>query len=361
MNITHTTGPLSSHCQCCSAPQASPNRRQFLCSTVVAGAVALSGTFTQLMAQSAETKIIDVHRHIYPPNWVAALKSANSPTFIDPNWTPQRSLEDMDKNGVGTAMLSVTYPQVGPFPKADAARIAREANEYTRRVADQHPGRFGVFAMLPLPNVDESLKEIEYSFDVLKVNGVGVLTSYGTRWLGHPDFRPVLQELNRRKAIVYTHPTIDALCCVEVLPGAPVIAQAIDIGVDTTRTLTSLIFSGASQQFPDINFIFSHAGGSLMGVVERMEVQIPLMLGGKVSRETVDNELKRFYYDTAQVSNSVTLGALVKMVPITQILFGTDHPYRNAADHVRGVEALFKDNDRFLVERGNAMRLMPQL
>ena len=70
-----------------------------------------------------------------------------------------------------------------------------------------HPGRFGVFAMLPMPYIDECLKEIEYAFDTLKVDGIGMMTSYGDKWLGYPQFAPVFDELNRRKATVYTHPT----------------------------------------------------------------------------------------------------------------------------------------------------------
>ena len=133
-------------------------------------------------------------------------------------WTPQRSIEDMDKAGIATAMTSPTTPQVGFLPPADAARVAREANEYAKRLMADHPGRFGVFAMLPLPYVDESLKEIEYAFDTLKVDGIGMMTSYGDKWLGHPQFAPVFEELNRRKATVYTHPT-SANCCVNLVQG----------------------------------------------------------------------------------------------------------------------------------------------
>jgi predicted TIM-barrel fold metal-dependent hydrolase len=140
-------------------------RRPFL-----VGAVALAAT----RARAEDTPHrIDVHHHIVPPTWLAALKQAKLDNPPLSSWTPQRSIEDMDAAGIATAVTSPTAPQVGFLPATDAARIARESNEYARQLATDHPGRFGVFAMLPMPYIDECLKEIEYVFDTLKVDGIG--------------------------------------------------------------------------------------------------------------------------------------------------------------------------------------------
>jgi len=275
-------------------------------------------------------------------------------------WTPEKSIEDMDKAGVATSITSPTTPQVGFLPAADAARIARESNEYASKLASDHPGRFGVFAMLPMPYADESLKEIEYALDVLKADGIGMMTSYGDKWLGYPQFAPVFEELNRRRATVYTHPT-GANCCVNLVQG---IGEAtVEYGADTTRTIASLIFSGASQRYKDVNFIFSHGGGVLTAVAERFEIQMTSKppYRGKFTREGVDGELRRFYYDTAQVSNAVTIGALAKLVPISQIVFGTDYPYRTAAEHVKGLAANFNADELKAIDRDNAVRILPRL
>ena len=178
-----------------------------------------------------------MHHHLVPPPWVDAVKRAklDNPPMV--NWTPEKSLEDMDKAGTATAIVSPMPPHVGFLPAAEAAKVARESNEWARQLAKDHPGRFGVFAMLPMPNVDESLKEIEYAFDTLKVDGVGMMTNYGDKWLGYPEFAPVFDELNRRKAVVYTHPMSPA-CCVNLVKGVP--DAAVDWGADTTRSLVSL-------------------------------------------------------------------------------------------------------------------------
>ena len=329
-------------------------RRGLLTGGAALGAAGLLGTATA----AGKAFRIDVHHHITPPTWLEAVKKAKLDNPPMANWSPEKSLEDMDKGGVATAMTSPTTPQLGFLPAADAARIARESNEYARKVANDHPGRFGVFAMLPMPYVDESLKEIAYAFDVLKVDGIGMMTDYGDKWLGYSEFQPVLDELNRRKAVVYTHPT-GANCCVNLVRGVPDVA--VEYGADTTRTIVNLIFSGASQRYADISFIFSHGGGVLTAVAERLQIQMVSTppYAGKITRAQVDHELNRFFYDTAQVSNAVTIQALAKLVPPSQIVFGSDFPYRTSAEHVTGLAKRFNGSILRGIERDNAARILP--
>ncbi len=340
---------------------ASLPRRSFLAGSAAAAAAAATGIGFAPRALAQETlHRIDVHHHISPPTWLDAVKRLKKDNPPMANWSVQKSLDDMARGGVATAVVSPTTPQVTGLDRATAARIARESNEYAKQLESLHPGRFGVFAMLPFPHVDECLKEIEYAFDTLKVDGVGCMTSYGDKWLGYAEFEPVWAELNRRKATVYTHPT-GANCCVNLVRG---IDEAyIEYGTDTTRTIFSLIFSGSSRKNPDINWIFSHGGGALTAFAERFLVQAisrpPYQ--GKFTRADVEHELNRFFYDTAQVANPVTLSAMVKLMPITQIVYGTDFPYRSAADDTRGIAAYFGPDDLKKIDRENALRILPRL
>jgi 6-methylsalicylate decarboxylase len=127
-----------------------------------------------------------------------------------------------------------------------------------------------------------------------------------------------------------SHPT-SANCCVNLV--RDVTDAYIEYGADTARTIFTLIFSGVGQKYPDINWIFSHGGGSLTALYERFTVQSLMTppYRGRFTREDVER-IRRFYYDTAAVPNDVTLSALAKMVPLSQIVYGTDFPYRTAAD-----------------------------
>jgi 6-methylsalicylate decarboxylase len=232
-------------CSCCLGM----GRRQFLASAAALGAFVAVGVAPTARAQ-AKPHRIDVHHHVSPPAWVDALKKAKLDSPPVNSWTPQRSIEDMDKGAVATSILSVTQPAVQfvERDKDEARRIARESNEYMKKLVGDFPGRFGMFAMLPLTDTDGSLKEIEYALDTLHADGIGLMTSYGDKWLGYAEFDPVWQELNRRKATVYTHPT-GPNCCVNLVQG---IGEAtVEYAADTTRSIASLIFTGTSQRYKD--------------------------------------------------------------------------------------------------------------
>ena len=203
----------------------------------------------------AKTRI-DVHHHYVPPfhaDVMATKRSGGRP----PKWTPQMSLDEMDKSGIATAIVSLVQP--GAWFDDDvplSRRLARECNEYGAKMIADHPGRFGLFAAIAPPDPDGSLKEIEYVFDTLKADGVGLFTSYGDKYLGDPSFEPVYAELNRRKAVVYVHPTTPN-CCGRIVPGIG--PSTIEFATDSTRTITHIVFSGVATKFPDIRWIFSHS------------------------------------------------------------------------------------------------------
>ncbi len=334
-------------------------RRGFLGGLLALGASAvLPGCGTSGGAAALRERI-DTHHHLFSPAYLAELAKVNQAPPIVRNWSVARTLDDMDKAGVATSILSVTTPQVGFADAASAARIARESNEWVARLGQDNKGRFGSFAMLPMQTTDGALRELAYALDVLKADGIGMLTSYGDKWLGHAAFAPVMDELNRRKAVLYTHPT-DAACCVNLLPNVP--NTVVEYGTDTTRTITDIVFSGTAARCPDLRFIFSHAGGTLPFLTERL-VKVPVLnpaLAARVPRGVLF-ELKRFYYDTAWSAHPMALGSLTKLVDVSQILFGSDFPYRTGEDNVKGlIDYGFSASDLRAIGRGNALRLLPR-
>ncbi len=318
----------------------------------------LPGCATPTVASRADR--IDIHHHVFSPAYVAELAKANQAPPIVRNWSVAKTLEDMDKAGIATSMLSVTTPQVSFADAANAKRMARESNEWVAQLTQSNKGRFGNFAMLPMQNTDDALRELEYALDVLKADGIGLLTSYGDKWLGHASFAPIMDELNRRKAILYTHPTA-ANCCRNILtPEIP--PTVIEFGTDTTRTITDIVFSGTAARCPDLKFIFSHAGGSLPFLVERL-TKLPIQdpkLASRVPRGVLF-ELKRFFYDTAWSAHPGALASLTKLVDVSQILLGSDYPYRTGFDNVTGlIDYGFAASDLRAIERENALRILPQ-
>ena len=331
-----------------------PTRRGFLGSLLATGAAGCAAP-----GSGAAASRIDIHHHVFAPAYVAELDRVNQAPPIVKNWSLARTLDDMAQAGVATALLSVTTPQVSFADAAHARRIARECNEYQARLAQDHRGRFGSFAMLPMQDSDGALRELEYALDVLNADGIGLLTSYGDTWLGHPRFNPVMAELNRRKAVLYTHPTA-ASCCRSLQPDVP--PTVIEFGTDTSRAITQIVFSGTAARCPDLQFVFSHAGGTLPFLTERL-LKMPLLdpsLAPRVPRGVLP-ELQRFYYDTAWSAHPMALASLTRLVKPSQIVFGSDYPYRSGIDHVKGLADYgFSSAELRAIEHDNALRLLPR-
>ena len=331
------------------------HRRGFLLGAAGLGMSALPGG---ARAQVAPFRI-DIHHHLYPPEYLAALgRHVKVPPVVG-NWTPQRSLDQMDSAGIRTAVLSVTAPGVWFGDAAEARGLARVCNEYGAGLKRDHAGRFGLYAVLPAPDLEGSLAEIAYAMDTLHADGIGMFTSYGDKWLGDPGFAPIYEELNRRRAVLYTHP-IDAPCCVGLVPSIP--DQVVEWGTDTTRSIATMVFNGFAARYPDIKVIFSHAGGTMPFLIERFEYQATLGTFPKMLPDGVHPALRHFFYDTAQASNPAAMGALMRLVPASQVLFGTDYPYRTCEGQVRNLASLdLPPEDLAAIELGNARRLMPGL
>ena len=336
------------------------SRRNFLSGIVGLGASMATTSFADEVPKTSEKNLIDTHHHFFSPSYREALQKHNLLQGPASAWTLEKTIADMDEAGTKTAILSVTTPQVAFLNSQEANKIARESNEYAAKLRSIYKGRFGSFAMLPMDNMDSALKELEYSLDVLKADGIGLLTSYGDKWLGHPKFTPLMEELNRRGAILYTHPT-SANCCNNLIPNTP--PTVVEYGTDTTRTIVDIVFSGTASRCPNIKFIFSHAGGTLPFLTERLQ-KMPVI--DKSLEKNVPNgvmyELQKFYYDTAWAANSFALSSLMQLVNSSQVLFGSDYPYRKSDDNVKGlIKYNFTKNDISKITRENAIRLMPQL
>lgn len=349
---------LTRQCACCASPMLATSRRRFIAGGVAAGAALTLGDAPSA-AQSAKPHLIDVHHHLAPPRWITdVVLGRNTGQRPLADWTPQRSIEDMDRGGVATAIVSISEPSVWFGDNAAARRLARDCNEYGARLVVDHPGRFGQFAILPLPDVEGSLAEIAYAFDTLKADGICLMTSYQSKYLGDPAFAPVMDELNRRKAVVFTHP-VRPDCCRNLVADVP--EPVIELGTDTTRTIASLLFSGTVTRCPDIRFIWSHGGGTVpfltmrfVGLANARKDLAARLPNGPVA------ELQKFYYDTAQAAHPYALASLTKLVTPRQIVFGTDFPFVSAAATAKGLKDYgFSDGDLAMIERANAAALLP--
>jgi predicted TIM-barrel fold metal-dependent hydrolase len=309
---------------------------------------------------------IDVHHHFLPPEFVA-YASKTYPRWSGgphiPEWNVDLALETMERHQIASAVASVVP---GTYFGDDAATIhwARHSNDYSARIVQDHPQQFGAFATLPLPDADAACREIEYSLDVLKLDGVVLFSSYGVQYPGDPSFEEVFQELEKRKAVVFIHPNT-------IVPGSIVPKLTIPWGVvefvfDTTRCVTNLLYSGTLERYPSIRYIVAHAGGTVPYLAWRIAAALTAMPGSEkhVSTEPV-RYLQKLYYDTALSISDQVMASLGKFAPRSQVLFGSDWPMAGTPAlqmehaYLSRTDAI-DDVTRRAIDRDNALALFPR-
>jgi len=310
----------------------------------------------------SEARRIDIHNHPSPPSYLAARNARDKSYPWQQDWSAGKLLEDMDRGDVATAMLSLPHSvEIWPDSRTESAGLARDWNEYMTKMSADHPGRFGVFAALPILDIDASLKELTYVLDTLKADGVSLMTNIGDKWLGDAHYTPVFEELNRRGSIVYTHP-VAPTCCRDLVDG--INDSLIEYNTDTTRAMAKMLFSGMAGRYPRIRFIFSHGGGTFPYLIGRFlraysragaEIQAS-MPGGLIAA------LNRFFYDTANSAQPYTMASFTKVIELSQLLFGTDYPYASASEIARGLAGCGFDAAQMrAIDYENAERLLPRL
>ena len=228
-----------------------------------------------------------------------------------------------------------------------------------------HPGRFGYFATLPMPDIAASLAELRRAFDDLGCDGVILQTNTDGAYLGSPAFAPIFAELNRRKATLFLHPTSPA-CFEAVSLGRP--APLLEFPLDTTRTIVDLLYSRTLQTHPDIKVIVPHGGAALPALIARIAAfaNVPFIEPRPASEAEVFETLERLYYDVALSAHPVPFAALRAIAPITQILFGSDWPFTPEAGVARNIRQLaegdkLSEAEARAVARDNAERVFPRL
>ena len=308
---------------------------------------------------------IDVHHHLIPPAITATFAKRGITKVAGaefPAWTPESSLNLMELCGIRTALLSHAAPGVYFGDREETKSLARSCNDYAAELVAKHPGRFGFFAVLPMPFTQDACAEAIYALDALKADGVVLLGSTDGKFLGDPSFDELMAELNRRKTIVFVHPNVHKTST-EI--GLNIPEFFVEFLCDTTRAAMNLIFKGATERYPDIRWILSHAGGFLPYIAWRLSLADGIPPLAKNAPQGVLTYIKRFYYDTALSPSPFAMAALKELVDPSHILFGSDYPFAPAMVAGMEVQALdqlkvFDAATKAGIDRGHALNLFPK-
>ncbi|NIW24983.1 MAG: amidohydrolase family protein, partial [Gammaproteobacteria bacterium] len=189
--------------------------------------------------------------------------------------------------------------------------------------------------------------------------------SVDRRYLGAPEYEPLMAELGRRRAVVLLHPTAPPYFGDF---GLTIRSSVIEYVFETTRAIANLIFSGTIERHPDIRWITAHAGGAAPYIAARLADQGERFDPAVRERapDGVINYMKTLYYGTAQATSLYSLRALTELVDPSRIVFGTDLPISppsliEDSDAVLAGFDGFTAQDLETIQSGNARSLFPRL
>src|SRR5277367_5354808 len=309
---------------------------------------------------------IDVHHHILPDFFWRETNEQHGPVggIAPPPWSRESALAFMDDAGIDVAVTSISTPGVHTGNDRRARSLARRCNELAAELVQARPDRFGAFACLPLPDIEGSFSELSYALDVLKLDGVVLFSNARGVYLGDEKFDAIFDELERRRAVVFVHPTASPDPAAHAL-GLP--DSLIDFVVDTSRAIAHLHYTNTFARTPHIKYIFSHAGGTIPYLASRFAVVDEMnVIDGQAERGTAADTFRRLYWDTALSWRDPVLELLRSVVGLDRVLFGTDFPYlrRDLAigsrEHVARTRAL-TDVERAAVLGETALKLLPRI
>ncbi|WCE06237.1 amidohydrolase family protein [Pseudoxanthomonas sp. JBR18] len=347
--------------------------------------VALAGVIPAGVAQSGSTKSgttgasgeppasigrIDVHAHYLPAEYrrQAAAAGHSKPDGMPglPDWNVGRALAAMDKFGIASALLSISSPGVHFGDDAAARKLARLVNEEGAQAVHDHPKRFGLFASLPLPDIDGSLAELDYAMDVLHADGIVMESNHKGIYPGDPRLDPVFDALNRRKAVLFLHPTSpDCACCTN--GGLDYPRPMMEFMFETSRAVTNLILKGTLERYPDIRLIVPHAGAMMPVLIDRIVGLSPALgLPKPLDPEHVMSLMRRMHYDLAGYPVPRLLGALLQIADPDRLHYGSDWPFTpdpvvQRCSRQLDETPLLAGELRSKVLRDNAAALFPRL
>ncbi|HET7002796.1 MAG TPA: amidohydrolase family protein, partial [Puia sp.] len=279
-------------------------------------------------------------------------------------WSPEISLAFMDEAEIDITILSVSTPGIQLRDRQKGRGLARKCNELSASLIAKYPRRFGAFAAIPMSgNMDDAREEAIYALDILKLDGVVLFSNSNGIYLGDPTLRPLFEELQKRKAVVYVHPNASPDLAAHSLG---ITDNLIDFPADTTRAVAEMHYRGTFAATPDVKYIFSHGGGTIPYLAGRLAIvdEMKIMGDGLITGTAAD-AFRKLYWDTALAYSDPVLYTLLHVAGLKNILFGTDFPYlrRDMAVSCRNKIQLSKallDLDTELVLGGNALELFPR-
>lgn len=282
----------------------------------------------------------------------------------------EKRIEDMDKNGIQTSILSLTQPGIEGITDPDrAVKLAKQMNDHAAEFfVSTHPDRFKAFAAVPLQDPEEAAKELERAVNELGfvgalVNGYSNIGDENTaQYLDEPQVRPFWEKAAQLQVPVYLHPRIPLPNQQRIYEGYEgLLGSAWGFGVETATHAIRLILSGLFDEYPDLTVILGHLGEGLPFTLPRVEHRLRHQrpeTHGNHKKAPTEYLRKNFYLTTSGVFRTQALIDTLLEVGSDRILFSVDYPYETMEEISSWFDQCpISETDRFKIGTENAASL----
>ena len=233
---------------------------------------------------------------------------------------PEAVLEDMDARGIDVAVVTGSTVLQGSSwadPQTDL-ELCRRCNATVAHWAAKYPARFVPSAVLPLQDVDLSLRELKSKPRVINAS-----SSYNGVYLGDRAYHPFWEAVNDIGATVWIHPE----GVKDPWFQRYALWNSAGQSIEETKVMASLIYEGVMHKYPKLKVVIAHGGGYFphyMGRMDRNHANRPDTVKNTGGRKPSEF-LRAFHYDTC-VYDPQVLKVLLDRVGADRLVMGSDYP-----------------------------------
>ncbi len=285
---------------------------------------------------------MDVHSHAVTESYLEFIKAHGAEMdegFPIPGWNVEDHIAFMDRAGIETSVLTMPAPQPWFEDGAESAAFCRKYNEECASIKARYPGRFLFCAALPLPDVRRAVEEAVYALDVLHADGVKLASNSYGQYLGDPELEPLMDVLNKHKAVIITHPHKPFAVNDSLIADVPL--ASYEYLAETTRAIFNMVAHDVLVRYPDLKVVVPHCGSFLPNALPRFKGLLPVMVNQRYMQPVdVDANISHLYFDLAGAATDDAIRTLLTITTADHLLYGSDYPYVTAPALVSAKESL---------------------
>ncbi len=241
-------------------------------------------------------------------------------------WDPKVRIEEYAQFDTQVQVIS-TIPVMFSYDAKpeDGLEVSRFLNDHIAEICNLYPKNYIGLATVPMQDENLAIKELERCKKELNLPGIQIGSNINDKNLSSERFFPIFEACEKLDMAVMIHPwNMMGFGSMERywLP------WLVGMPAETSRAACSLIFGGVLERLPKLRFNFSHAGGSFLPTIGRIEHGFNC----RPDLVAIDNQINpreyigKFWVDSI-THDPLMMKYILEMQGSKRITLGSDYPF----------------------------------